>query len=361
MMSSPSPPMYWSLPDAAFEPVVAAIAVEGVVALAGDEGVGLVGAAQEDVVGAGVAQVVRLDSGGRRIVAQHQRGEDASAGRIVRAEARVPLLGLVDLEDEAGRREHVRGQMAGVGVEADHLGEGVVLHFGQQMQPVEPLQVVEPVAVLQLLQLDLEDEVEGRAQHAAERHDLFGEAADPEIDVVEAAQRAAGVDAGGVEEGQAVGIEAASAAASVGTMVSPKLVPKISAMAASRLPSSVVSAGDQRVRAVGGDEVDDRSLVLEVAGEVDPARIGPAVPRRGWLASKKSRRAAFSDGTPASRPRARLMVARSSGRPSRLLRSALVTNSSISLPTCRVMPRMMLPAATLSATVCAAGSRTRPD
>ncbi len=33
-----------------------------------------------------------------------------------------------------------------------------------------------------------------------------------------------------------------------------------------------------------------------------------------------------------SRPRARLMVARSSGRPSRLLRSALVTNSSISLP-----------------------------
>ena len=46
-----------------------------------------------------------------------------------------------------------------------------------------------------------------------------------------------------------------------------------------------------------------------------------------------------------SRPRARLMVARSSGRPSRLLRSALVTNSSISLPCWRVMPRMMAPAA----------------
>ena len=45
------------------------------------------------------------------------------------------------------------------------------------------------------------------------------------------------------------------------------------------------------------------------------------------------------------------MVARSSGSPSRLLRRALVTNSSISLPTWRVMPRMMLPAATLSATV----------
>ena len=44
------------------------------------------------------------------------------------------------------------------------------------------------------------------------------------------------------------------------------------------------------------------------------------------------------------------MVARSSGRPSRLLRSALVTNSSISLPTCRVMPRMMAPAAMSSST-----------
>ncbi|MNI02684.1 hypothetical protein D3C73_555700 [compost metagenome] len=54
----------------------------------------------------------------------------------------------------------------------------------------------------------------------------------------------------------------------------------------------------------------------------------------------------FSDGIPVSRPRARLIAARSSGRPSRLLRSASVTNSSISLPTWRVMPRMIAPAAT---------------
>ena len=37
---------------------------------------------------------------------------------------------------------------------------------------------------------------------------------------------------------------------------------------------------------------------------------------------------------PASRPRARLIDGRSSGRPSRLLRKASVTNSSISLPVC---------------------------
>ena len=103
----------------------------------------------------------------------------------------VELPGLVDLEDQARRREHVRRQVRRVGVAHDHRGEGVVLHLAEQVQAVEPLQVVEAVAVLQVLHLDLEDEVEGRAQHAAERHGLFGEAADPEIDVLEAAEAAA--------------------------------------------------------------------------------------------------------------------------------------------------------------------------
>ncbi len=44
--------------------------------------------------------------------------------------------------------------------------------------------------------------------------------------------------------------------------------------AASRLPSMRRLAGDQRVGAVGGDEVDDRRFVLEVPGEIDPALIG---------------------------------------------------------------------------------------
>ncbi len=36
------------------------------------------------------------------------------------------------------------------------------------MQAIEALQVVEAVTVLQLFHLHFEDEVEGRAQHAAE-------------------------------------------------------------------------------------------------------------------------------------------------------------------------------------------------
>ncbi len=75
------------------------------------------------------------------------------------------------------------------------------------MQAVEALQVVEAVAVLQLLHLRFEDEVEGRAEHAAERHDLFGEAADPQIDLLEAAELTPPASgAGAVQEVEPVGI-----------------------------------------------------------------------------------------------------------------------------------------------------------
>ena len=44
--------------------------------------------------------------------------------------------------------------------------------------------------------------------------------------------------------------------------------------AASRLPSIVSALVISVVRAVGGDEVDDRRFVLEMAGEIGPALIG---------------------------------------------------------------------------------------
>ena len=127
---------------------------------------------------AGVAQIVGVRARRRRVVADDQRGQDAAAGRVdaeivgalvhvgrerivadavsapaVIRRGRIVLLGPVDLEDQARRREHVRRQMRRVGVAHDHRGEGVVLHLAEQMQAVEPLQVVEAVAVLQLLHL----------------------------------------------------------------------------------------------------------------------------------------------------------------------------------------------------------------
>ena len=183
--------------EAALEPVVAAVAEERVVADAGDQDVvPLVGAAEQRrgrrrcsadswCPGPAVAGLLRMTSGVRmppptghcRVVG----ASSTSCQRIVTRSpsdpaitpVRIVLLGLVDLEDEAGRREHVRRQMRRVGVAHDHGGEGVVLHLAEQMQAVEALQVVEAVAVLQLLHLHFEDEVEGRAEHAAERHDLL--------------------------------------------------------------------------------------------------------------------------------------------------------------------------------------------
>ena len=83
----------------------------------------------------------------------------------------------------------------------------------KQMQAVEPLQVVEAVAVLQLLELVFEHEVEGRAQHAAERHLRFS--ARPPIQRSTSSRPpsdAAGIGAGAVEEVEAVGLDAAKPA-----------------------------------------------------------------------------------------------------------------------------------------------------
>ena len=85
----------------------------------------------------------------------------------------------------------------------------------RKFNPDGAVQVVEPVAVLQSLELGLEHEVEGRAEHAAERHLLLGQAADPQIDVVEAgdgdAVRAVRPGAGAVEEVEPVGRRAGAA------------------------------------------------------------------------------------------------------------------------------------------------------
>ena len=59
-----------------------------------------------------------------------------------------------------------------------------------EVHALDARQVVQAVAVLQALQLGLEDEVEGRAEQAAEQVLLLGQAADPQIDVVETGDRA---------------------------------------------------------------------------------------------------------------------------------------------------------------------------
>ena len=136
------------------------------------------------------------------------------------------------------------------------LGERVLLELGEEVQAGGARQVVEAVAVLQLLHLRLEDEVERRAEQAAERHLLLGQAADPEVDVVEAGLTV-GPGARAVEEAAVAGLGRRRRAPA----------------AAARLAATRRRAGDRRVRAVGRDEVDQRLRVPDAEPEVDPALV----------------------------------------------------------------------------------------
>ena len=212
---------------AAIEPVIAGVAVERVVADAGNDRVIAGGAAEDDVILAGVLEVVRIRRLRSGIVPNHQPDGIIRCQEVVGAlifwcrgivkqdavrtgdHTLVVLPRLVDLEDEAGCREDVAREMRRVGVGHDQLRERVVLQLAEEVEPLGAFQVVEPVAVLQLLHLFFEDEVEGRAEHAAERHLLLGEAADPQIDGVDAgrghAVRQVSMGAGAVQEVETVG------------------------------------------------------------------------------------------------------------------------------------------------------------
>src|SRR6185295_8069153 len=63
--------------------------------------------------------------------------------------------------------------------------ERILLNLIGEVRAFNARQVVEPVTVLQVLHLQLEDEVEGRTQHAVVQVLFLGEAADPEVDLVE--------------------------------------------------------------------------------------------------------------------------------------------------------------------------------
>ena len=163
---------------AALEPVVAAVAIERVVAFAGDEDVIEIGAAQHDMLVAGVLEIIRVGARCRRVVPNHLRLElvateqdprlgvadvvealiDVGRGGIVTQNAvrtgiveyvGVELPRRVDLEDEARGREHVARQVRGVGVRHDQFGERVVLQLVDEVETRKAGEVVKPVTVLE--------------------------------------------------------------------------------------------------------------------------------------------------------------------------------------------------------------------
>ncbi|RDL46741.1 hypothetical protein BLJAPNOD_06400 [Ensifer sp. M14] len=252
--------------EAALDAVVAAIPPDRVVAGTTDQRFAGIRAAEDDMLATGKSEIVRCP--------HHQRGcagdggdNVGVAGRIGIAKAVVVLPGLVHFDDVISRLERgaigMHTRIFGVGVAPDQIGEAVAFQFVEQVLALCAAQIVEAVTVLQVLDLQFEHVGEGGAEHAAERHQSFGKAPDPEIDLVET----------GFRVRPATGrVEIIKAFLTLGG--------RLPGNAEDQIPGGIAlglcSRGcrDRIMRAICGDEVDDRQRVLDVLSEVGPARIG---------------------------------------------------------------------------------------
>ena len=310
MASLPSPPCMLSSPPlvgddvvagaaedhvvavAAFEPVVAAVAIERVVANAGDEGVVARRCRRARRDPRRCMQVVRVGTCRIGVVADHQRDERAVAERIGSRQADCPrsrpcgvadrragcrrdrdarLVELPRLDRPRGegrRREHVARQVGGVGVRHDQLGERVVLELGEEVEAGGAFQVVEAVAVLQLLHLVSKTKL--KVEPSRPPKGICFSARPPihrstsSTPVCRRRRRCAGSRA--VQEGEAVvaGVAHAVHAEHRRRGIGGRAL----------APASRGRGRDRGMRAVGGDEVDERFGVLQVlAPKSSPARV----------------------------------------------------------------------------------------
>ena len=260
----------------AADPILAAVDERArgapVRAVAPDQGVDRGVEAARALVGRGAGIVAHDLAEAHRLQHGVVSGRVAAGGGAVLVE----LVGGVHLQLEVVIGEGIDADMAGHDVvrrAADavrprqrqaRIGEhdfreGVLLQLVEEVLPLDTAEIVEPVGILQVLHLGFEDGVEGRAQHAAERHLLLGQAADPEIDRTEA-RFPSGPAPARIEVVEAI---------------------RRCALAAEDQGHGRVALGRERRRgdngavgAVGGDEVHHRERVLQVGRHLHPARVG---------------------------------------------------------------------------------------
>ena len=239
MMSSPSPPSAMSAPEPPSMTSLPRAAPEGVVVVAAVDPVDAVGAVVDGLAvdpgrvhgvdGAVLDGAVRLPDQQRGLVALGVRDRRRPCCRTPRTR---PACRPACRAGTCSRRWRTR-RPSGVCTlvlriisSANELPSSWVRRF----MPGRAGQVVEPVAVLQIGELVLEHVVERRAEQAAERVGDLGEAADPQVDVVETGDRVVPLFA------QAP-VLFMKAAASAGTSTSPDRVDDLrrSTMAPGRL------------------------------------------------------------------------------------------------------------------------------
>ena len=263
--------------------VIAPVSANGVVTFAGEDPVPGVVATVED-------HMLRSGESDHRPVRARDPGQVGLSGLVDIGSRRVIDDGSSDrtqvrqVENQVRPREDVGRKALDVGVASHQLGERVALELDEQVEALGTCQVVEAVTELQVLQLGLEDVVEGRAEQPAPDHLLFRESADPEVDQVEAGLttlpgslgehevRRCGVGLGvgccgrflccqNLLRGHAVGDDSRHR----------RRVDQL--LGCRPLVGHSRRRGDRNVFAVGRDEVDQRVTVLEVEPEIRPARV----------------------------------------------------------------------------------------
>ena len=227
--------------DAAEDPVDAGRAVVDALAVDAGRVDGVGGPVPDRAVGHPDEQCV-LVTRGRRVVID---GVGADEREVSELEFAVCGGERIGLEGMGGRVAH------------DKLGERVALELRPQVHARGAGEVVQPVGVLQVGELVLEDVVEGRAEETAEQVRSLGEATDPKVDIVEAR---------GLSRPCAQFVEEVPSVC--GRSVRGHRVHDEACCLA--LSDDRRHTGDAGVCAVGRDEVDERLRVLEVQAEVDP-------------------------------------------------------------------------------------------
>ena len=149
--------------------------------------------------------------------------------------------------------------------------------------------VVEAIAILQGFDLRLEHEVMGGTEITTEGHALLGQATVPEVDLVQAGDcdtvRAAGPDARAKQEVSGVireyGRGAKTFIGTVGCRVRRKRPDDRTSSSTPACERRI--RHDRRVCAVGRDKVDQRSLVAQIVGIVNPVLVWlePRIPGIG--------------------------------------------------------------------------------
>ena len=140
----------------------------------------------------------------------------------------------------------------------------------EQIHALRTAEVIEAVSVLEVLHLILKDGTESGAQHATELHQLFSKTANPQINLVQAAETIV-IRTGTVSRINPSSVQEVFEVSRVCCCIAWR--PKHNMHRSSAFSLNSCFCGYQSMRAISCDEVYDGFRVFDILGEIIPACI----------------------------------------------------------------------------------------